>query len=367
MQSGQLAIQYLNLVNFKNYKEAAFDFHPKLNIIAGNNGVGKTNLLDAIYYTCVSKSYLSADNLVFRHEADFFRIECDLAHLQSAQKIEIKYPKTGKKELAVQGVKQDKITEYVGRFPVVMITPDDSELILGSSDNRRRFLDAMLSQLSKAYLSDILLYNKLLQQRNAVLKSFYENRKTDLTLLQAYDEKWVPLGKKIYLARKNGVVALLPVFHQIYQTIFKGKEAVHIQYKSDLEDTDFDLLIKQTLQQDIAAQRSTKGIHTDDCLFSLNTFPLKKTGSQGQQKTFLLSLKLAQYQLMKDKLACSPVLLLDDIFDKLDSSRIQQIIRLVSTENFGQVFFSDTEKHRMEKLFDENSVTSYKIIQLGEL
>lgn len=360
-------IHFISLVNFKNYATASFDFHPKLNIISGNNGLGKTNLLDAVYYTCVSKSYLSTDNRVIRHDADFLRIESVFKHNDLSNKIEIKFPKTGKKELLLDDVKQDKIAEYVGKFPVVMVTPDDSELILGGSENRRRLMDAMLSQLSKAYLSDVLTYNKLLQQRNAALKSFYENRKTDLNLLQAYDQKRIPLAKKIHAARKIGVEALLPVFKQIYQTIFHGNETVNILYKSDLDEMDFEAMVQQSLLQDIAVQRTTKGIHTDDCLFELNTYPLKKIGSQGQQKTFLLSLKLAQYLLMKEKLGFSPVLLLDDIFDKLDSNRIQHIIRLVSSDEYGQVFFSDTEKHRMKKLFDENSVTSYKIIHLGEL
>ena len=361
-------VKQTKLTNYKNYAFQAFDFSEKLNFIVGKNGVGKTSLLDAIYYSCFTKSYLtSSDLLVANLSADFFRIETIFLLNNDNQIVEIKYLKQEKKEVFVNKAKIEKQAEFIGKFPCVIITPDDNQLILGTSELRRKFMDATLSQFSAEYLTNLIVYNKILVQRNALLKSFYENRTFDKSLLEVYNQQLVKCGKLVFEYRQSFLAKFIPVFKNVYRQIFDGNEDVKITYQSDLLTNEFEELINNSENQDRNAQRTTKGIHTDDLVLELNDFPIKKIGSQGQQKTFLLSLKLAQYELLKMEKEIKPLLLLDDIFDKLDATRIAKIFQLVHGDTFGQVFISDTDEERVKLFIAENQITNYKIINLGSI
>ncbi len=361
-------VKQLKLTNYKNYTFCAFDFCDKLNFIVGNNGIGKTNLLDAIYYSCFTKSYLTtSDVMVVNFDKDFFRIENNISLNNDNQLLEIKYLKQEKKEVFVNKAKIDKQADFIGKYPCVIITPDDNQLILGASEIRRKFIDSTLSQFSSTYLRTLITYNKILLQRNAALKSFFERRNFDKNLLEVYNEKLVECGNLIFSYRKSFLEKLIPIFNEVYHQIFEGNEQINITYDSCLLENDFKTLLQQNEQHDRNAQRTTKGIHTDDLVFELNNFPIKKIGSQGQQKTFLLSLKLAQFNLLKNEKKISPLLLLDDIFDKLDADRITKLFELINSENFGQVFISDTNETSIELLIAEKKITNYKMIQLGKI
>jgi DNA replication and repair protein RecF len=361
-------IPQIKLTNFKNYGFSTFNFSEKLNFIVGNNGWGKTNLLDAAYYSCFTKSYLtSADALLPSFETNFFRIETNITLNSDNHLIEIKYLKLEKKEVFLDRVKIEKQADYIGRFPCVIIVPDDNQLILGGSDTRRRFLDATLSQFSPKYFSSLITYNKILGQRNALLKLFFENRSFDKNLLEVYNNALMPAAKTIFEYRKKFMDAFIPIFNRIYKQIFDGNENIEITYESDLSNGDYEEIIAGNEQRDRASQRTTMGIHTDDLVFQLNGYPLKKTGSQGQQKTFLLSLKLAQYELLKQKKQIAPLLLLDDIFDKLDGNRVGQLFELIHGDAFGQVFITDTNCEEIKSLIGKHGITNYKMIELGKL
>lgn len=360
-------IQSIKLNNYKNYIFKELEFSSKINFIVGKNGLGKTNLLDAIYYTCFTKSYVSNDALAFRFENDFFRIITSISKTNENQVVEIKNSKITKKEIFINHVRQEKQADYIGKFPAVIITPDDNELIIGASENRRRFIDATISQYSSEYLTNLLIYNKLLAQRNALLKSFAENRNFNQMLLDAYSEKMIPIGNYIFEERKQFLAAFNPIFLQTYNSIFEGNEQIKLEYESDLLQNSLENLLKISINNDRNAQRTTKGTHADDLLFTLNNYPIKKIGSQGQQKTFLLSLKLAQFEIIATKKGIKPLLLLDDIFDKLDTERISKIFQLIYSDAFGQVFISDTNESRIKQLIEENNITNYKIISLGEI
>ncbi|MBK9328031.1 MAG: DNA replication and repair protein RecF [Sphingobacteriales bacterium] len=361
-----LHIRQIKLSNYKNYTFGMFEFSENLNLIVGNNGVGKTNLLDAVYYTCLTKSYLtSTDIMATNFDSAFFRIESSILLDTDNQLLEIKYLKHEKKEVFLNKAKMEKQAEFVGKFPCVIITPDDNQLILGSSEQRRKFMDATIAQFSPEYLTNLISYNKILAQRNALLKSFYENRTFDKNLLDVYNGQLIACGKLIVVYRKSFLEQFLPLFQAAYRQIFDGQEHVSITYESDLLENGYEQVILESLQQDRNAQRTTKGIHTDDLRFELNGYPVKKTGSQGQQKTFLLSLKLAQYELLKTQKQLYPLLLLDDIFDKLDSNRIRRIFELLNSDCFGQVFITDTNEAVIMELLEEHGIQEFKIIRLG--
>ncbi|MFN8268461.1 MAG: DNA replication and repair protein RecF [Chitinophagales bacterium] len=355
------------LTNFKNCQSEMVQFSPKLNFIVGNNGIGKTNLLDAIYYTCLTKSYFTTDFMLPNFSNTYFRIETHLMLNSDNQTVEIKYLKQEKKEVFINKVKMEKQAEYIGRFPCVIITPDDNQLILGASELRRKFIDATLCQFSTEYLNHLVLYTKILTQRNALLKSFFERKYFDKILLESYNQKLIASGSFIFTQRKLFVEKLIPIVEHIYSIISGGKETISIAYHSDLIDTNFEQLIQQQEEHDKNALRTTKGVHTDDLSFKLNDFPVKKIGSQGQQKTFLIALKLAQYELLRQEKHLYPLLLLDDIFDKLDTQRMERIFRFIHDDNFGQVFITDTNAASIQAIIDKNDISQYKIIPIGKL
>ncbi len=368
MSIGSFHLRHIKLTNFKNYTTREFSFSDKLNFIVGNNGQGKTNLLDAIYYSCLTKSYLSTNDLyVPNFDSNFFRIETNFSLNSDKQLVEIKYLKQEKKEIKLNSSVIEKQSTYIGRFPCVIITPDDNSLILGHGEVRRRFLDFTLSQFSSEYLSNLMTYNKILAQRNALLKSFYDHRSFDRALLDVYNTSLIASARVIHRYRLDFIQQLTPIFDTFYRQIFEGYETSSITYDSELNNIDIEDLIIKNEDQDRKAQRTTQGVHTDDLTFLLNGYPLKKIGSQGQQKTFLLSLKLAQFELLKKEKLVYPVLLLDDIFDKLDADRVSKIFKLIHQEAFGQVFITHTETSNIESLITDNQIINYNIIKLGSI
>lgn len=346
-------LQQLSITNFKNYGQCTLQFVPRINLICGQNGAGKTNLLDAVYYLCFCKSYFSAtDAQNIHHGQDFFRLEGRfmLANGQNCTAL-VKYGAGRKKEFGLNGAVYDRLSEHIGLLPLVMIAPDDTEIIKNSSEERRKLLDITISQIDKSYLQALISYNKTLQQRNALLKTFAERHFFNPALLETYNEQLSPPAMLIYTKRQQVVQLLLPLVQQYYGQLSGGRETVHCTYQSALANTGFAELLKQNLHTDRQLQRTTEGIHRDDAEFTINNYPLKKFGSQGQQKSFLIALKLAIYRLIAQSSGKTPILLLDDICDKLDEQRISQLVQIITGPNFGQVFISDTQKDRMQAIF----------------
>lgn len=348
-----MKLKTITLVNFKNYEKLQLSCAAKLNFLVGPNGAGKTNLLDAIYYLCFCKSYFnSSEQQNVRHQQRFFRLDGVFMLNGIAENIVAKIALNKRKEIVRNDLAYSKLSQHIGLLPLVMIAPDDIQLVKAGSEARRKLLDSTLSQIDKGYLKTLIQYHKLLQQRNAYLKKCYEEQSFDIALLQIYDEQLVPLGIQLYHQRKKAIGELLVLLQKYYEWISDGKEEVNCVYKSSLNKSGFAQILHQNLLQDRHLQRTTDGLHRDDLLFEINNYPLKKFGSQGQQKSFLIALKLAQYQLLKQKHNTTPILLLDDIFDKLDPIRTRKLVDAVVSDDFGQVFISDTELERMKKIFD---------------
>lgn len=355
-----MIIKKLSLYNFKNHAEKIFEFSPQINCFVGNNGAGKTNILDALHYLSVGKSFLGNTDLNnIRKEEDFFTIDAEIQNEDSEDTLKISQPKEAKKIIKKNDKSYDRIADHIGYLPSVMISPYDSNLISDSGESRRKFLDSMICQTDSAYLFDLMQYQKTVQQRNALLKYFAKNRVFDRDALEIYDEPMTAFGTKIFEKRKEFVAQLNPIIQNFYRVISGGKERVSVIYESHVLDHSFDNLLKESLERDRMLTYTSKGVHKDDLLFEMDTYLIKKIGSQGQQKSFLISLKLAQMSLVKELTGKTPILLLDDIFDKLDDHRVAQLIELVNKETFGQIFITDTHKERTEsvvKKINEESI-----------
>lgn len=359
-------LRSLSLLNFKNLAEAEVSFSPRINCFVGNNGVGKTNLLDAIHYLCLCKSYFNpVDTQNIRHNQEFAMIQgtfdtegrpdeilCSIHHNRN------KIFKRNKKEY-------ERLAHHIGLYPVVMISPQDATLILEGSEERRKFLNSVISQYNKEYLEDMIRYNKLLAQRNRLLKDFYSSRSFDGEMLAVYDAQMVPLASHIFNLRAEFTSKMIPLFQKYYYSIAPAGEHVDLQYQSQLMDCDFSLLLKDSREKDRIMQYSTQGIHKDDLILRLDGHPLKKTGSQGQQKTFVVTLKLAEFDFIREMNKTKPILLLDDVFDKFDESRVRQIIRLVSDEHFGQIFITHTDESKMQNILEEMH-TDFRLFHLDQ-
>lgn len=343
----------IKLLQFKNYKQAELHFSPQINVFVGQNGMGKTNLLDAIYYLCMGKSYFNtSDQFITQHETSFFRLDGSFSFSEKkAQKIVIKVEPKKRKELLLNNRKYEKLADHVGVFPVVIVVPDDTKLIKDGSEERRKFLDNTLSQLDPAYLSSLLTYNHILKQRNALLKQL-QGRPVSDDLLLVYDRQLATPAKYIHQQRQQFIEIFTPPFQAAHQAICGGQEAVQLTYRSTLLNADFLELLKEAREKDRVLERTTVGIHKDDLVFKLGKHPLKRLGSQGQLKSFVLALKLAQYRFLESEKNVSPILLLDDIFDKLDPDRITQLISYLLKEEFGQVFLTDTDQKRISHVMD---------------
>ena len=344
-----MVIHKLQLIHFKNHPERNFEFSPQINCFVGNNGVGKTNVLDALHYLSVGKSFLgNTDQNNIENGEDFFSIEGIISDGEKESIVKVQMPRDAKKIIKKNDKTYDRMADHIGFLPSVIISPYDSNLISDSGESRRRFLDAMISQTDSDYLFNLIQYQKTVQQRNALLKSFAKNRYFDAESLEIYDEPLVKFGSRIFEKRRAFTDSILGLIQNYYEIISKGNEKITVEYGSDLIHQNFEDLLSTNLEKDRALTYTSRGIHKDDLLFNMNGQPLKKTGSQGQQKSFLIALKLSQMNRIKELTGKTPILLLDDIFDKLDDTRVAQLIELVNREHFGQIFITDTSKERTE-------------------
>lgn len=358
-----LRIKSISITQFKNYNNRSFQFNDRIVGICGNNGVGKTNLLDAIHYLCFTKSYFTRDALNIQNGQTGFRVDGDLAINEKKEKAVCILRETGKKEFSINDAGYEKFSEHIGRYPCVIIAPDDIQIITDGSEERRRFLDALLSQTDKEYLKSLISYNKILVQRNSLLKSFYETGNKDLSLLDVFDQQLVKPGEYIFNTRKQFLISFLPVVKKMYNEIAKQEEDTELHFQSELNQCTFTELLHLNRQRDIAAQRTTGGIHRDDLVFNLNGQLFKNIASQGQRKSLLFALKLAEMDVLRENKGFAPLLLLDDVFEKLDEDRIANLLRRVCVENDGQVFITDTNQQRLTQHLDEMSI-KYQLIQL---
>jgi len=359
-----MILKSLSLLNYKNFDSKIFSFNDKINCIVGNNGIGKTNVLDAIYHLSFGKSYfnpVATQNI--KHDADFFVVNGDYLKHNQPEKIIISLKRGQKKIIKRNGKEYEKFSEHIGFLPLVIISPADRDLIIEGSDTRRKFIDSVISQSNKAYLTDLINYNKIVAQRNALLKYFALNHTFNADTLEIYNNQLTDYGTKIFKKREDFIKEFIPIFKSRYQAISNGNEVVNLVYQSDLFDNSLDILLKNQLSKDKALQYTSVGIHKDDLHFNIEEHPIKKFGSQGQQKSFLIALKLAQFDFIKKQSGDDPILLLDDIFDKLDEQRVSQIIKLVDDENFGQIFISDTHADRTENAIKQVH-QSYEIFKL---
>ena len=359
-----LQLNSISLTQFKNYSNRSFHFNERIVGICGNNGVGKTNLLDAIHYLCFTKSYFTRDTLNIQNGQQGFRVDGGLELIDKKEKAVCILRETGKKEFLVNDAGYEKFSEHIGRYPCVIIAPDDIQIITDGSEERRRFLDALLSQIDKDYLQHLINYNKILLQRNSLLKSFYETGNKNLSLLDVLDEQLLKPGNYIFEKRKQFLISFLPTVKKLYSEIAKQEEETELHYQSELNQCSFRELLHLNRQRDIVAQRTTGGIHRDDLVFNLTGQLFKNIASQGQRKSLLFALKLAEMDVLKENKGFAPLLLLDDVFEKLDEDRIANLLYRVCIENKGQVFITDTNEERLSQHLDILSIT-YQLIQLN--
>ncbi|MBL0056784.1 MAG: DNA replication and repair protein RecF [Chitinophagaceae bacterium] len=359
-----LFLEKITLTQYKNYGFSVFPFTERIVGICGLNGVGKTNLLDAIYYCCFTRSYFSkSDQLNIQFSQEGFRLEADLNPLTDPKKLVCILRGQGKKELLVNEAPYEKLSQHIGRFPAVMIAPDDIELITGGSEERRRFMDTVLSQMDADYLQQLIIYNKVLLQRNSALKRFAELGKTDWALLDVLDEQLILPGNLIYEKRKRFSAELIPLANSFYSQIADPEERVSLVYESPLHNSSFEGLLHQFREKDFLLQRTNSGIHKDEIVMELNGQPFRSTASQGQRKSLLFALRLAEFELLKKSKGFPPLLLLDDVFEKLDDNRMKNLLRWVCIENQGQVFITDTHRDRLEEVFHTMEV-GFQIVEL---
>ena len=354
----------LSLINFKNYQQAEFRFDAGVNCLVGKNGSGKTNILDAVHYLSMCKSYLNPiDRQNIHFGEHFFVIQGSWEEEGSEQEVYCGVKAGHKKIIKRNKVEYERLADHIGLFPTVIISPYDRDLIAEGSEVRRKWMDGIISQFDRGYLDLLIRYGKILDQRNALLKHFYDNGFFERESLAVWDEQLVPAGEEIFQKRKAFVADFLPVFNEYYAFIGEEEEAAEIEYKSQLNDSSFASLIAQNKRKDAQSQYTTGGIHKDDLVFTIRQNPIKKFGSQGQQKSFIIALRLAQFDWLTKRLNKKPVLMLDDIFDKLDSGRVEKLVSLVSQNVFGQVLITDTDIERIRQLFLSVDV-AYKLFEI---
>lgn len=357
-------LKKLSIVNYKNITSKDFVFDANINCFVGNNGVGKTNLLDAVYHLGVGKGYFnSSASQSIRHGEEFYVIDGLFETQEREEQIVCSIKRGQKKIIKCNGKAYDKLADHIGKYPMVIISPADQDLIIEGSDVRRKFLDNVISQSDLEYLDKLIRYNRVLLQRNTLLKHFSENQYFDAETLSIYDEQLSEFGQFIYERRKLFMKAFLPIFEYQYQYISEGKENVNLTYESTLHQTNLATLLKQNIHKDRLLQHTSVGIHKDDLLFEIEGFPMKKYGSQGQQKSFLIALKLSQFEMIKKQLKVVPIFLLDDIFDKLDDNRVAKLVSLVTERHFGQLFITDTHYERTENVV-KRTLLKYKIFRI---
>ena len=357
-------LKKISLFNYKNFAEANFEFDSKINCFVGKNGIGKTNVLDAIYHLSYGKSYfnpLAVQNI--KHGEEFFVIDAELEKENRSEQIVCSLKKGQKKILKRNGKVYDKFSDHIGFVPLVIISPADRDLIIEGSETRRKFMDSVISQLDSHYLQQLIQYQKVLSQRNALLKYFALNQVFEKDTLSIYNEQLNGFAQSLFEKRKSFIQEFIPIFNKRHQAITDSQETVQLVYESHLFENDLGILLQENINKDRALQYTSVGIHKDDLSFEIDSYPIKKFGSQGQQKSFLIALKLAQFEFLKKQSGVKPLLLFDDIFDKLDESRVAKIVEMVNSDTFGQLFISDTHSERTETIV-KSTHQSYKIFSL---
>ncbi|RKS25555.1 DNA replication and repair protein RecF [Flavobacterium endophyticum] len=357
-------LKKISLFNYKNFSEANFEFDSKINCFVGKNGIGKTNVLDAIYHLSYGKSYfnpLAVQNI--KHDEEFFVIDGEFEKDERNEQIVCSLKKGQKKILKRNGKQYEKFSDHIGFIPLVIISPADRDLIVEGSETRRKFIDSVISQLDATYLQQLIQYQKVIIQRNALLKYFALNHVFESTTLSIYNEQLHELGHSIFEKRKQFLEDFIPIFNKHHQAITGNAETVQLVYESQLHEKKLLALFEESLAKDRVLHYTTVGIHKDDLSFEIDHHPIKKFGSQGQQKSFLIALKLAQFEFVKKQSKQNPILLFDDIFDKLDETRVGKIIEMVNNDDFGQLFISDTHPERTETVI-KSMHQSYKIFNL---
>jgi DNA replication and repair protein RecF len=359
-----MLLKQLTLTQYKNISSRTFELNPKINCFVGDNGVGKSTVLDAIYHLALGKSYfnpIAVQNIQFGQE--FFVLEGRFEKEEREEKIICSLKKGQKKIVKRNGKVYEKLADHIGLIPTVIISPSDRDLISEGSSTRRKFIDGVIGQTDKVFLQHLMEYTKILSQRNALLKYFAINQTFDQDTLEIYNEQLVERSTPIYESRKRFMEAFIPIFKSRYQEISGQDELVSLEYESQLNDALHQDMLKSSLAKDRMIQYTSVGIHKDDVLFLKDGQPIKKFGSQGQQKTFLVALKLAQFDFLKSQTGGAPILLLDDAFDKLDQKRVSQIVALVDQNDFGQIFITDTHEDRTLNAL-ENTKAGYEIFKL---
>ena len=343
-------LEKIVISDYRNIRLQELEFSPNVNCISGNNGEGKTNLLDAIHYMSMTKSaFAASDRFNLRHGAEEFSI-AGTYRMENGllSRFALKMTAKGEKKVRRDDKPYQKISEHVGVLPVVMVSPADVSMVSESGEERRRFVNSVLSQMDREYMSAVQQYNRLLLQRNTILKESDPDR----SLLEVIDMRMSMLAEPIYQSRKNFVEQLKPIVAEYYKTLSGDSEQVDIEYESELAKAGLDQLLAASFERDRIMKHTTTGIHRDDFAFRMNGHPIRRYGSQGQQKSFLVSLKFAQYEIMKKNYGFAPILLLDDVFDKLDMGRISNLLQMVASNDFGQIFITDSNKVRMAGIVD---------------
>lgn len=357
-------LKNISLLNYKNFHDARFEFDSRVNCFVGKNGVGKTNVLDAVYHLAYGRSYfnpLAMQNI--RHGEEFFVVEGEFEKAGRNELIVCSLKKGQKKILKRNGKIYEKFSDHIGFIPLVIISPTDRDLIVEGSEVRRSFIDSVISQLDAGYLQQLIQYQKILTQRNALLKYFASNRIFEPETLVVYDEQLDVLAQPIFEKRRDFVAEFVPIFSQYHQAITDSAEDVRLVYHSHLAQNGLLALLGDHIQRDRALQYTSVGTHKDDLSFEIDGHPIKKFGSQGQQKSFLIALKLAQFEFVRKQSGEKPILLFDDIFDKLDETRVSKIVEMVNNDAFGQLFISDTHPERTEAIVKQTH-QSYKLFHL---
>lgn len=351
-----MKLDTLSILNYKNIKEANLLFSDKINCFIGRNGMGKTNVLDAIYYLSFCKSHSNLiDSQNIEHDAEFCLIQGNYTLRDNQEEVYCGMKRRQKKQFKRNKKTYDRLTDHIGLLPLVLVSPDDSELIADGSDERRKFMDGVISQYDKTYLNHLLSYNNALKQRNALLKN---ETLPDISLFEILEDQMAFHAEYIHRERDRFIEQFTPIFIEFYNTIAENRESVSLRYTSQLQDRDLREAFGRTRERDHILGYSTQGIHKDELEMMLGDYPIKRVGSQGQNKTYLIALKLAQFDFLKRTHGIPPLLLLDDIFDKLDSQRVQKIVELVASERFGQIFITDTNREHIDSILQNISQPS---------
>jgi len=354
-----LFLKKISIINYKNILDKEYELDPKINCFVGNNGVGKTNILDAVYHLSMGKSYFNVKNDQLINRGKDYMLVDGVFELNNKNESIVFSLKIGeKKVLKRNGKPYKKFSNHIGLIPVVLISPYDNDLINEGSSERRKFIDSIISQNDKEYLINLIAYTRVIQNRNKLLKQYNRSVDFDLDTIKVYDDQIYKLSEPIFKARDKFIKEFTPLVLEKYKHISDDKEKISIEYKSDLINNHVENLIKDSFQKDVILQYTSVGLHKDDFVFNIDENRIKRFGSQGQQKSFLIALKLAQFDYLKNETGNSPILLMDDIFDKLDLMRVKRIVEIVNSTNFGQLFLSDTDKERIEKVLSSLNLSS---------